>query len=219
MTDERSEEQLDAWIAEQAHAYHRPDYVPREEMWAAIEATRRSRKIRRSTPRVTWVAWSVGIAAILIIGVGIGFMMANQLGERAPVATGTDIPSRTDQPELQVSRALAVATTRHLTQTETFLSLFRDAVRSGTHSPYAGTTARTLLATNRLLTDSRITEDAALKELLQDLELVLAQISQLQEDSWEGETDLITDGIEQRAVLTRLQTVVPAGTQHGAFSL
>jgi len=221
MTDKRSDEQLDAWIAEQAHAYHRSDYVPREEMWAAIEATRRSRTLRPITPRVTWLAWGVGIAAVLAAGVGIGFMMANQLGEGepAPVATGTDRPAGTGRQELPVSTALAVATTKHLTQTETFLSLFRDAVRSGTNSPYAGATARTLLATNRLLTDSRITEDAALRELLQDLELVLAQISQLQDDSWEGETELITDGIEQRAVLTRLQTVVPAGTQHGAFSL
>ena len=142
-----------------------------------------------------------------------------RLGDSGPnVATSDTVPEG-GRREFRVSTALAVATTEHLAQTETFLSLLRDAVRSGNNSPYAGATARTLLATNRLLTDSPVSKDAALKELLQDLELVLAQIAQLREDSWEGETDLITDGIEQRAVLTRLQTVVPAGTPRGALSL
>lgn len=219
MMDERSEEQLDQWIAEQAQSYHEPDYVPREEMWASIQATRQSRTIRSITPRVRWLTWSVGIAAVLALGMGIGFIMANRVGEPMPAVAATDAGPKAGLHEVRVSTALAVATTEHLTQTETFLSLFRDAVRSGTDSPYAGATARTLLATNRLLTDSPIAQDAALKALLQDLELVLAQIAQLREDSWEGETDLITDGIEQRAVLTRLQTVVPAGTWRGASSL
>ncbi len=219
MMDERSEEQLDQWIAEQAQSYHKPDYVPREEMWASIQATRQSRTIRSITPRVRRLTWSLGIAAVLALGMGIGFIMANRVGEPMPAVAATDAGPTAGPREVRVSTALAVATTEHLTQTETFLSLFRDAVRSGTDSPYAGATARTLLATNRLLTDSPIAQDAALKALLQDLELVLAQIAQLREDSWEGETDLITDGIEQRAVLTRLQTVVPAGTWRGASSL
>jgi hypothetical protein len=219
MMDKRSDEQLDKWIAEQAQSYHEADYLPREEMWAAIQATRRSRTVRSISPRVRWLAWSVGVAAILALGMGIGIIMANQLSDSRPSVTTTDMVPEAGPRESRVSTALAVATTEHLTQTETFLSLFRDAVRSGNDSPYAGTTARTLLATNRLLTDSRVSNDAALRELLQDLELVLAQIAQLQESSWEGETDLITDGIEQRAVLSRLQTVVPAGTPRGALSL
>ena len=216
MMDKRSDEQLDKWIAEQAQSYHQADYLPREEMWAAIQATRRSRAARPIRPRVRWLAWSVGVAAVLALGMGLGIIMANQLGDSGQAVATTDpVP----QAGPTVSTALAVATTEHLAQTETFLSLFRDAVRSDSDSPYAGATARTLLATNRLLTDSPVSQDAALRELLQDLELVLAQIAQLKEDSWEGETDLITDGIEQRAVLTRLQTVVPAGTPRGALSL
>jgi hypothetical protein len=141
------------------------------------------------------------------------------MGSQLPGGAVTEVAPRGGQQVEGVSTALAVATSEHLAQTETFLSLFRDAARSGSDSRYVGATARTLLATNRLLTDSEIAQDAALKALLQDLELVLAQIAQLQEDSWQGETELITDGIEQRAVLTRLQTMVPAGPPRGAFSL
>jgi hypothetical protein len=219
MMDERSDEQLDKWIAEQAQSYHEADYLPREEMWAAIQATRRSRTVRPIRPRVRWLAWSVGVAAILALGMGLGIIMANPMGDSSPAVAASNTAPEAGLREARVSTALEVATTEHLAQTETFLSLFRDDVRSDNDSPYAGATARTLLATNRLLTDSPVAQDATLKELLQDLELVLAQIAQLKEDSWEGETDLITDGIEQRAVLTRLQTVVPAGTPGGALSL
>ena len=219
MTDQRSNDQLDEWIATEARSYHEPEYIPREEMWAAIQATRKDRVVRAAPSRLRWVTWTVAAAAVLVAGVGIGFMMANRLAEPAPVVAGTEPAATPDGASSTVSTALAVATTEHLAQTETFLSLFRDAVRSGTGSPFAGAPARTLLATNRLLTDSPIAEDAALKSLLQDLELVLAQIAQLQDDSWEGETDLITDGLEQRAVLTRLQTAVTAGSRRVAFSL
>jgi hypothetical protein len=219
MMDKRSDEQLDKWIAEQAQSYHQADYLPREEMWAAIQATRRSRAVRPIRPRMRWLAWSVGVAAVLALGMGLGIIMANQLGDSGQAVATTDTVPEAGPRKPRVSTALAVATTEHLAQTETFLSLFRDAVRSDSDSPYADVTARTLLATNRLLTDSPVAQDAALKELLQDLELVLAQIAQLREGSWEGETDLITDGIEQRAVLTRLQTVVPAGSPRGALSL
>lgn len=112
-----------------------------------------------------------------------------------------------------------MVTTEYLAQAETFLTLFRDAARTGEAAGYVGGTARHLLATNRLITDSPVAADPALKGLLQDLELVLAQIAQLSEDSWEGETDLITDGIEQSSVLSRLQTVLPAGTPRVAISL
>ncbi len=217
MMDDRSDEQLDEWIREAAHSYHSPPPAPapREEMWHAIQAARRTANVRPIRRPIRWLAWSVGVAAVLALGISIGLIMASDRSAPIPVAAADD---RSATPQ-RVSTALAMVTTEHLTQAETFLTLFRDAVRTGEVSSYTGGRARHLLATNRLITDSPASADPVLKELLQDLELVLAQIAQLSEDSWEGETDLITDGIEQRAVLTRLQTVVPAGTLRGAFSL
>lgn len=216
MMDDRTDEQIDHWVQEAAQSYHAPPEAPRDEMWHAIQAARRTPDVRPIRRPIRWVTWSVGVAAVLAMGIGIGLTIASNGKAPVPVAASDD--SATTSPD-RVSTALAVATTEHLAQAETFLTLFRDAARTGESSSYASATARHLLATNRLITDTPVSADPALKELLQDLELVLAQISQLSEDSWEGETDLITDGIEQRAVLSRLQTAVPAGTPRVAFSL
>ena len=48
--------------------------------------------------------------------------------------------------------------------------------------------------------------------LLEDLELVLAEIAQLTPEAPAGDRELIREGIERGGVLSRLRTVVPAGT-------
>ena len=48
--------------------------------------------------------------------------------------------------------------------------------------------------------------------LLEDLELVLAEIAQLSPQPREKDLELITDGIERGGVLPRLRSAVPAGT-------
>jgi hypothetical protein len=68
-----------------------------------------------------------------------------------------------------------------------------------------------LLATNRLLLDSPASNDAATRVLLQDLELVLAEIAQLSPAPRAHDLDLIKEGLEQGGVLSRLRTAVPAG--------
>jgi hypothetical protein len=89
--------------------------------------------------------------------------------------------------------------------------LFRTSVRGGSQERLASATARELLATNRLLLDSPAAQDRRMRLLLQDLELVLAEIAQLTPDAPSGDRELIREGIERGGVLTRLRTVVPPG--------
>ena len=74
------------------------------------------------------------------------------------------------------------------------------------------TSARELLATNRLLLDSPAARDRRTRLLLEDLELVLAEIAQLTPQATAGDRELIREGMERGGVLSRLRTVVPAGT-------
>jgi len=85
-------------------------------------------------------------------------------------------------------------------------------VRSDGQERLASATARGLLATNRLLLDSPAGTDPRLKFLLQDLELVLAQIAQLAPEGRSEDLKLITDGLEQDGMMVRLRSAVPAGT-------
>jgi hypothetical protein len=75
----------------------------------------------------------------------------------------------------------------------------------------ASASARQLLATNRLLLDSPAAVEPATRLLLEDLELVLAEIAQLSPRSREQDLQLIRDGMERGNVMPRLRTAVPAG--------
>jgi hypothetical protein len=84
-------------------------------------------------------------------------------------------------------------------------------VERGGQAQLASVTARRLLATNRLLLDSPEGRERKTRVLLEDLELVLAEIAQLSPEAPAEDRELIREGMERGGVLSRLRTVVPAG--------
>ncbi len=196
-----NQEPLDEALKEAARDYNRPPNVPRDEMWARIEAVRRTVPSSRR-----WVAWGVGIAATLALGIGIGRLTVPS----NPSGTGTPIASAAG-PAGGETVALRVAATQHLSQAEAFLTGFRSDQKAGSHDGSFSSPARELLSTTRLLLDSPDLRDPRTRGLLEDLELVLAQISQLQAGQGIDEVDLITQGLNQRGLLPRLRSAIPAG--------
>ena len=218
MSDENDETPLDPRLKELAQGYHEPKALDRDAAWKAIAASRqsavgsrqevdsrqasgrrRSRGGRMPVLSTRAAAWISGIAALLVLGIGIGRMTAPTV-ETTTVATApvTKAPSM----------ALEVAAAQHLSQSEAYLTLFRASVRDGQVDSLPVATARELLATNRLLLDSRVA-DARLRPLLLDLELVLAEITQLGTSGRQADVKLITDGLDQGDVMMRLR-VAPA---------
>ena len=91
---------------------------------------------------------------------------------------------------------------------ETFLTEF------GTRAPaadFAGQ-AQDLLTNTRLLLDSKRVADVRTRKLLEDLELVLAQIATLNPRQRRQDLDLIADGLAQSHLRTRLRNAIPAGS-------
>ncbi|HET9604474.1 MAG TPA: hypothetical protein VFO96_09300 [Gemmatimonadales bacterium] len=109
------------------------------------------------------------------------------------------------------STAFAVAAERHFAQAETFLTLFRASVREGKDESLAPAAARELLVSNRLLMDSPAADDPKVSRLLDDIELVLAQIAQLPVEDKQADAQMITDGLEAGGILTRIRTEVTSG--------
>ena len=211
MTDQHEDPKFEAWLKDAARTtYHAPRPTPREEMWARIQAARRTRHVIELRP---WMRWAVAAAAVLALGIGIGRWSARQVV--APDSTtvarhDTVQPITPDQPNV----VYQVAATQYLSRTEAFLTSFRadlaSGQRGGNNLRFARQ-ARDLLSTTRLMLDSPAARDQRLRALLEDLELVLAQISQLDTAQAGEDADFITQGMNRSNVLPKLRSAIPAG--------
>lgn len=195
--------------------YNPPPEVPRDEMWAAIQGGLEPRipgvvsldeaRRRRWAALRRAAGWAAGVAAVLVMGVAIGRMTAPAVGPVAEVPLGSD------------ASILRVAAVQHLGRSEALLRMVRADAQRGRLDPMVSTWARGLLTETRLLLDSSENQDPAMRELLEDLELVLMQIVGVsavpgEDDSRaREELSLALKGLERRDVLPRIQAVMPSG--------
>jgi hypothetical protein len=226
-----SDERFDALLDRVREAYHAPPKTPREEMWRVVSQRMREPVAQdEATPVIDLTAakrrrgivkrrmgWaSVAAAALVVLGIGIGRSTA------PGVATG---PVATTQPAERGpaigEAALRLVANEHLGRSESLLTMVRADARDGSLSPGTGRWARDLLLETRLLMDARSGEDREIRALLEDLELVLAQIVGVTEGgTTDGsrartELDLAVRGLENGEMLSRIQAAIPAG-QSGA---
>jgi hypothetical protein len=204
--------------------------VPREEMWARIDSARRfQRPKKRTTP--VWLAWGVGAAALLAVGIGLGRLsvlrqpgqqqVAVQANQPAAANTqGADAGStpgpqtqgsgRVEAPQPATSSTpYRLAALQHLSRAEVLLA----GVRSGTVDREVTMWANDMLASTRMLMDSPAADDPRIGHLLDDLELLLAQIAAAAPAQRnKAELDLIQQGIDQTNVLPRLRATLPANS-------
>ena len=202
MNEQHEDPQFDAWLKDAAKSYHSPHPTPREEMWRRIEHARRHKRV---IPLRPWMAWAVAAAAVLVLGIGIGRVTmkpARQTPTPTPVAL--EIDSLANQ-------AYKVAATQYLSRTETFLTAFRADGNRSANTARLARQARDLLTTTQLMLDSPAARDPRLHSLLEDLELVLMQISLLNPLEDDHDRDLITQGMNQSNVLPKLRSAIPAG--------
>ena len=201
MTDDRFE----ALMRDAAHTFRKPPEPDLDEMWAGIEramdvtplpSTGRRAKIAR------WLPSIAAIAATLVVGIALGRMSMKNAPAPPPLITKVATVA-SDAP----AGAYDLETSRDLGQTAALLIALPSEVHEGrTDEQFVGR-ASELLTRTRLLLDSPAANDTQMRSLLEDLELVLAQIVRLQDaHASRTELDLINRALQQRDVIPRLRT-------------
>lgn len=215
-----SDDRFDEWVRDAAEGYNRPGPVPREAMWRAIEAARRTAKptypevadVRLRGPRISGTpVWRLAAAAMLLVaaGIGIGYQMKGD----APASVAS-----TETPDLAATTApltgYEVKAAEHFTAAEMLLTSFQ-TTRDAEAAAAVRDWARSLLSPTRLLLDSPAAADGPRRQLLEDLERILVQIMQLAPDAPASDREYLERTITRGEVLTRIRTSIPAGLPSG----
>jgi hypothetical protein len=213
-----TEDRFDKLMRDAAETFRRPPEPPLDEMWAEIEA----RSGFRATPSIESVtpitsarrgfrvpSWAVA-AATLVIGIGIGrgsTSVGHVSTAKEPIVI-TDQVAAAPLIDTSLDRPYELEASQYLGQTAALLTSLGAEAKSGRTGQQFTTRASDLLARTRLLMDSPAANEPAMRDLLEDLELVLAQVVRLRANGSSTDLDIINRALEQRDVIPRLRTAV-----------
>jgi len=227
MTDETNDgkdEKLDALIKGAAADYNRPGATPREAIWERIQARRAA---GAGAARITWpannlrlyVSIGLAVAATLVIGVVIGGRLERTRTSTVALGGTAATAAPAMAPDSVAANAYRRVMLEHIGNTEAMIMTFRATARAGTVDKQMADWSGDLLLRTRMLESSPASQDPVMKRLLEDLDLVLAQITQYSGRATHraDDLDLIEQSIEQRGVMTKLRATIPAPTTSSAI--
>jgi hypothetical protein len=117
-----------------------------------------------------------------------------------------EVPAAADPDQLY-----RLASQQMLGQAEALLVQYRTDRAADRIDPAVGRWARDVLTSTRLLLDSPAADDPGMRNLLEDLELVLTQIVQRTGESDPLDDEMIDRTIEDRDLMPRLRGAIPVG--------
>lgn len=234
---EQNRDRLEELLHDAAETYNRPPDardVPLEAMWDVVASQAFDASVTPLLPNARWLGkqprqmlWQkqwLRIAAALVLGIGAG--RASSLIGRTSTSSTVAIPAprpvaRATDPVLAqqsviAGRPIDAATSRYLDQAAALFIALPAETNGGQPDDRFLKRASELLISTRLLLDSQASSDPGLRNLLEDLELVLVQVVRLtneRDPSRRTELELIQQALEQRDVLPRLRT---AASEHAA---
>lgn len=205
------DEEFDNWLRTAAHSYNEPPPPDVERMWTEIE--QQHFNVKNPVIAVTplrasrWHTGWMGVAAALILGVALGRVSLSP----APLTPASNAPPATPQAIAGSSVLQPVLNSpeanKYMGATIALLASLQTDARSASGDKQLVSGAADLLNTTRFLLDSPNTS-TDVRRLLEDLELVLAQIVQLSNQGSADDVELIHQAMEQRDVMPRLRTAV-----------
>jgi hypothetical protein len=196
------DKRLDQLLEDAARTYRVPPEPPFDSMWARVEREAFNRPARRLVPG--WRIFAAGVAASLLIGVVAGRMTVRATGD-APFPLS---PRSVALTPVTNNAPYQRATEEFLGRTALLLAaLPADGKGAAARQQLSGQASQ-LLTTTRLLLDSPVGTDARMKQLLEDLELVLAQVSRLPAQRNTTDLTLIAQTLEERDLVPRIRSAV-----------
>lgn len=200
--------------------------TPTEAMWRTIARElpdRRDELARRRWTRM--VAWPLAAGIVLAMGVALGrASMQTQAGPdqvaggdapgvEAPAGQTATGSAGIGTPEGSVE-AYQVLTRERVAGLEPLLAMVAADARSGRYDPQIAEWAGRQLTRTRLALDRPGAEDPQVRALLQDLELILAQVASLDglpRERAGAELGLIAQALDDGTLLARVRAVRTAG--------
>lgn len=206
------EKELQEQLRELGQRWRVPPEPPLDRMWARIE---QEAFVAAPRPAWRWMRTFLPMAATLVLGVGIGQVIppllpspsdpSGTLAVEPPAADLTALPAANNAPFVGVA-------TDYLARVTALLVTLAAEPSARPSVQYTTTQARDLLATTRLMMDAADPIEPRLRLLLEDLELVLAQIVQLPARPSAPDVSLIDQAVDQREVLPRLRVMLAEHT-------
>lgn len=198
MDDRKLDEVLDRAAA----TWRVPVDPPLDEIWKGVEAEAFGGGAARRRPG--WSMVGIAAAAALIVGAIGGRFSARSIVPPVPT-TMTGVPGiRASVRQLNDPDQRAMG--ELLGRTAVLLAaLPGDTTESGLNPQISREGAR-LLTTTRLLLDSPAGADPRLRNLLQDLELVLAQVARLQPRERHDDMQFIQTALDEHDIVPRIRS-------------
>ena len=211
------DEKLDVLLRDAAQTWNAPPAAPLDVLWAGIEreafatplappARREPMAPFRRAPG--WGAVAFAAAASLVIGVLAGQFWSRPGTASVPPAvaaagtrTLTGAASRTADPAERLTQEL-------LARTAVLLAGLPAEAGGSRGNPKLADQAGHLLTTTRMLLDSPLGRERRMKDLLQDLELVLVQVARLRAPQRGQDLTIIKEAVEERELVPRIRSAV-----------
>ena len=210
--------------------------TPADEMWGVIEGQLPDAKTEKDVlalrPRGAsssptrrgpreWtrtLAWPLAAGIALLVGIGLGRTTVGPAVAEGPDGAPAEMPTATvaESPEsFDASRgAYQVLARQRVAGLEPLLTMISADARRGQYDPQVAEWADQQLTRTRLALDRPGAEDPAIRELLQDLELILAQVASLDrypEERAGQEMGLIAQALDDGDLLARVRAVRTVG--------
>ena len=198
------DDQLDELLDRARQHWPGPPDPPLDAMWEVVEAAVFTRHRAR---RPSWSVVGLAAAAALIVGAVGGRYLARPRVAPQPIAAASPTvrvatPAFTTAAEPADARAMGDLLDR------TAVLLVRLPVDSSVHAvdPQITRESARLLTRTRLLLDSPVADNLQLRNLLEDLELVLAQVARIEPQHPNSDMQFIRTALHEHDLVPRLRT-------------